>query len=78
MVQQIVVGELKFAADTAKAQISRTENKAADASVDESPRTHDARLERGIECRAFKTVVGDVPPRLAQRDDFGMCRGVVG
>jgi hypothetical protein len=66
MVEELVIGELEFAAYAAEAQVARAENESADAGMDQGAGAHDAGFERGIERGAFQTIVANLRRCLAQ------------
>lgn len=76
VIEEVIVGEAKLAPNSAEAQIPGAKNETLDPCVNQRSRTHDARLERGIESGLLQPVSVFRVGCLAQGDDLGMRRGV--
>src|ERR1017187_6280997 len=59
-------------------RVFRSVNQAANPRMSDSAGAHRARLDRHIEIAVEQTIVADGRSGFAQREDLGVCRGIVG
>jgi hypothetical protein len=72
VIQDVGIRKSKLAANSAEAEIARTEHQAGHTRRNQSPCTHHARLHRRVHCGAFQPVIAGRGGRLAQGQDFRM------
>src|SRR5436190_3630031 len=72
MIQEIRVANTKAGLDRPASPVARAENKPPHPRLNQSPGTHCAGLDRGIDNRISEPVVINLARSFAQRDDLGV------